>query len=94
MALTAIIHTQGEDAFAADLDEVPNPNHTFVLLRNMRKKDGKQLAYLADDTKTVLYAWHKITFMELIGEAAASASTVTAKPAGTTVLGFFRDDDD
>jgi hypothetical protein len=92
MALTAIVHIQGEDAFAAELDELPNPNHNFLLLRNMRRKDGKPLPYVADDASAVLYAWNRITFVELMGDFGAPAPEVAAKAAGTTVLGFFRDE--
>lgn len=94
MAITAIVHIVGEDAFMADLDEMPNPTHTFLMLRNMRKKDGKQLTYLSDDASAFLYAWTRITFIELLGDVAGVPSpTKAAAPQGTTVLGFFRDDD-
>ncbi len=93
MALKAIVHIQGEDAFAADLDEIPNPSHNFLLMRNMRKKDGKELAYVDMDTSIVLYSWNRITFVELVGDVGAPAPGAAAKPAGTTVLGFFRDDE-
>jgi hypothetical protein len=105
VAITAIVHILGEDAIMAELDDVPNPTHQFVLLRNMRQKDGKDLAYIADGAQAFLYAWHKITFIELMSDVALPQTVGTApvdavlgmtgglKPAGTTVLGFFRDDD-
>jgi hypothetical protein len=93
MAFTAIVHIQGEDAFAAELDELPNPSHNFLMMRNMRKKDGKPLPYVADEATAVLYSWNRITFVELMGDIGAPAPGAAAKPAGTTVLGFFRDED-
>jgi hypothetical protein len=108
MTIPAIVHILGEDAILADLDSVPNPTHQFLMLRNVRKKDGKPLAYIADEAQVVLYAWHKITFLELmvdvqLPESASPAAQGTVKtgvaaangqkPAGTTVLGFFRDDE-
>jgi hypothetical protein len=52
------------------------------------------LTYIADGATAFLYSWNRITFIELMGEVpgavAVAASTV---PQGTSVLGFFRDDD-
>jgi hypothetical protein len=94
MAISAVIHLVGEDAFMAELDQMPDPTHTFIMCRNMRKKDGKPLAFLTDGASAYLYAWSRITFIELMGEVAgavAAARPVTSQ--GTTVLGFFRDED-
>jgi hypothetical protein len=106
MAIPAIIHMVGEDAILGDLDGVPNPTHQFLLIRNVRKKDNKPLAYVADGSEVFLFAWHRITFVEIMADiqlqdsgGSVSAGTVGAtngaapKPAGTTVLGFFRDDE-
>jgi hypothetical protein len=107
MGIPAIIHLAGEDAILGELDSPPDPTHNFIVLRNVRKKDGKSLAYLAEGVELVLYAWHRITFLEIMvdikiaagapGASAAApamvgATTPQQTPAGTTVLGFFRDD--
>lgn len=89
----AIVHLQGEDAILADLDELPDPNHNYIVLRNIRKKDGKPLAYVAEGATAFLYSWNRISFIEMMGEVMSSARAEPAKPAGTTVLGFFREDD-
>ena len=105
MAIPAIVHIQGEDAILGDLDEVPNPTHQFLFLRNIRRKDGKPLNYVAEGAEVFLYAWHRITFVEIMSNVSLPASngiekmtgqigvTGTLKPAGTTVLGFFREDE-
>jgi hypothetical protein len=94
MAIPAVIHILGEDAVLGDLDELPNPTHNFVLIRNMRKKDGKPLPYIADGATAFLYGWSRITFIELMSDVAGlpHAAAAAAAPA-TAVLGFFRDDD-
>ncbi|HEY7035770.1 MAG TPA: hypothetical protein VH482_30815 [Thermomicrobiales bacterium] len=93
MATIAIVHLQGEDAILADLDELPDPNHNYVVLRNIRKKDGKPLSYVAEGATAFLYSWNRISFIEMMGEIPGSQRIEAAKPAGTTVLGFFREDD-
>jgi hypothetical protein len=93
MAVAAIVHLYGEDAILGDLDEMPDPRDNFVLLRNLRKKDGKELSYVANGATAFLYSWNRISFIELMGELPGSPRAETAKPVGTTVLGFFREDD-
>ena len=93
MSVTAIVHLTGEDAVLGDLDEIPDPRHNYIMLRNLRKKDGKALSYVADGATAFLYAWSRISFIELMGEIPGSIRSDSIKPAGTTVLGFFREDD-
>jgi hypothetical protein len=105
VAIPAIIHILGEDAIYGELDEPPNPLHQFLFLRNIRQKDGKSLTYVSDGAEVFLYAWHKITFVEIMSNislpstngATPTVGVVGApssqKAAGTTVLGFFRDDE-
>lgn len=94
MAIPAVIHIIGEDAFLADLEEMPNPTHTYISMSNMRKKDGKLLPYITDGATSFLYAWSRITFIEIMGDHPGAASAVkTPGPQGTTVLGFFRDEE-
>jgi hypothetical protein len=94
MAIPAIIHIVGEDAIVADLDELPNPTHSYIMLKNMRTKNGKELTYLTDGAITFLYAWSRITFIELMTDVSPVAIKAEPDaPKGTTVLGFFRDDE-
>ncbi len=94
MAITVVVHLSGEDAFLADLDELPSPMSLYVVLRNLRKKDGKPLMYLTDGAKTVLYPWTRITFIETMDEPSSVEPLSRSGAAkGTTILGFYRDDD-
>ena len=92
MAITAIVHIIGEDAFAAELDQMPDPTHAFVAMRNIRRKDGKVVNYLTDGALSVLYSWTRITFIEIMSGDAAGAANDRKPAAATTVLGFFRED--
>jgi hypothetical protein len=94
MSIPAVIHILGEDAVFGELDTLPDPTHTFILVRNMRKKDGKALTYVSDGATAFLYSWHRITFIELMS-AVEGPSPVSAQatPRGTTVIGFFRDEE-
>jgi hypothetical protein len=105
MGIPAIVHIVGEDAIYGELDDVPDPTHQFLVLRSISQKDRKPLNYIDDRAEIFLYAWHRITFVELLRDVLMPSSIGTGpktgalgvtgglKPAGTTVLGFFRDDD-
>jgi hypothetical protein len=94
LALSAVVHIHGEDAFLADLDDLPNPIHNYVLMRNIRKKDGKPLTYVSDGATAFMYSWDRITFIELMGEVSANGKAPVSTAQGTTILGFFREGDD
>ena len=105
MSIPAIVHIVGEDAIYGELDDVPDPTHQFLVLRAISQKDRKPLNYIDDRAEVFLYAWHRITFVEIMKDVTMPTSVGTGpktsglgmtnglKPAGTTVLGFFRDDE-
>jgi hypothetical protein len=94
MSIPAVIHIMGKFAIFGDLDTLPGPKHHFIVVRNMRKKDGKPLAYLTEGATAILYSCNRITFIELMREVAGAAPAIAAStPQATAVLGCFRDDD-
>jgi hypothetical protein len=92
--MTAIVHLAGEDAFLAELDDLPNPIHNYLLMRNIRKKDGKPLTYVTEGATVFLYSWNRITFIELMSEVPVNGKAPVSTAAGTTILGFFREGDE
>jgi hypothetical protein len=63
---TVILHLTGEDPLVADLDNDPEPGDQFIRVTNMRKRDGKPVSYLAAGVQSVIYPWHRITFIEMM----------------------------
>ena len=66
MAKTVILHIMGEDPVLADLENDPQPGDNFLRVSNMRKRDGKDVPYLAAGVQSVIFPWHRITFVELM----------------------------
>lgn len=66
MVRTIILHIMGEDPVLADIDKEPEPTDAFIKVTNVRKKDGKDVAYLAPGVQAVLFPWHRVTFIELM----------------------------
>ncbi len=95
MALTAIIHFVGEDAIVGDLAEMPATTQQYIVVRNVRRKDGKMVPYVEPDAKAFIFPLARITFIELMGEVSeiATASNGATPAKGTTIFGFFREDE-
>lgn len=66
MAKTVVLHLSGEDPVIADLEQDPQPNDNYIKVSNLRKRDGKDVGYLTAGVQSVIYPWHRITFLELM----------------------------
>lgn len=66
MAKTIILHIAGEDPVLADIDQEPQPTDAFIKVTNMRKRDGKEVPYLAAGVQAVIFPWHRVTFIEIM----------------------------
>ena len=66
MARTVVLHIMGEDPVLADLDQEPQPSDAFIKVSNLRKRDGKDVNYLTPGVQSVIYPWHRITFLEIM----------------------------
>ena len=66
MAKTVVLHLGGEDPILADLDQDPQPSDNYLKVSNLRKRDGKDVSYLTAGVQSVIYPWHRITFLELM----------------------------
>ncbi|MFL5807140.1 MAG: hypothetical protein ACJ8CR_36100 [Roseiflexaceae bacterium] len=66
MAKTVVLHLAGEDPILADLDQDPQPSDNYIKVSNLRKRDGKDVTYLTAGVQSVLYPWHRVTFLEIM----------------------------
>ena len=81
MAKTIILHVIGEDPIVAEIEQDPQPGDMFVRVSNMRRRDGKEVANITAGVQSVIYPWHRITFLEMM---------VSEQEKGQ-VIDFFRD---
>lgn len=61
-----IVHIMNEEAFVADIEEMPNPTDTFLTFSNPRKRDGKPVSFGAEGSAAFMVPWHRITYIELV----------------------------
>ena len=68
---TVIVHVMNEDPILAEMEELPSPTDTSVTFTNPRRRDNKPLHYVEVDSLSVIFPWHRISFIEVLpGEEA------------------------
>ncbi len=66
MALTVIVHISNADPFVAEIEEFPSPRDNFLQCSNARGRDGKSLHYVDEDATSLIFPWHRISFVEIM----------------------------
>src|SRR3954451_8510660 len=66
MAKKIIVHIVGEDPVQAEIEQQPQPTDNFLIVTNLRRRDGKDVNYLAPGCEQVLFPWSRITFIEFM----------------------------
>jgi hypothetical protein len=62
---TVVVHLTGEDPFVAEIEELPKPTDQSATFINPRRRDNKPLHYIEDQTISVIFPWHRISFIEV-----------------------------
>ena len=63
---TVLVHIQSDDPVLGEVDELPNPSDALIVVKNPRRKDGKDVYYLDANVTTVIYPVIRINFIEII----------------------------
>lgn len=66
MPINVILHISNEEPILGDIEEMPKPGDSVLVLNNPRKRDGKDIPYLAADVTTVIWPWEKVNFLEIM----------------------------
>ena len=61
-----IVHLSNEDPFVADMDELPERGDTCVTFFNPRMRDGKPLRYVTHGMSSIVFPWHRVSFIEVM----------------------------
>ncbi len=63
---TIIVHLLNEDSVLGEVDELPKKGDSLLQLKNPRRKDGKDVAYLEPNVTQVYWPLHKVTLIEVL----------------------------
>jgi len=66
MPHSVILHISGETSIAGEIEELPKPTDTIILVLNPRQKDGKDLHYLDNNVTKVIWPLSKVSFIEIL----------------------------
>ena len=61
-----LIHINNEDPVLGEVTELPGPNDLTILVKNPRRKDGKDLPFLESNVTTVIWPMSRIMYIEVL----------------------------
>lgn len=61
-----LLHLVGEDPVLGEIEELPTPTATSILLKSPRKRDGKDLHYIDANVTTVIWPMSRVNFIEVL----------------------------
>ncbi len=62
-----VLHIAGEESVAGEVEELPKLTDTIIIVHNPRRRDGKELHYLDNNTVTVIWPMARVGFIEVLG---------------------------
>lgn len=69
MALQVLVHLNNEEPFAADMEDMPPPGATYVMLSNPRTKEGRHVTWVSPGAFRFMFPLSRISFIEIMMSA-------------------------
>ena len=63
---TILIHLANEDPVLGEVDQLPAVTDTNILVKNPRRRDGKDLPNLMSNVTLVIWPMVRISFIEIV----------------------------
>jgi hypothetical protein len=63
---TVLMHILNEDPILGEIEKLPDPSDTIVILKNPRRKDGKDLYYLEANVTTAIWPISRLVLIEVM----------------------------
>lgn len=64
--ISIIAHINNEDPILGEIDQSFNSTDQLIILKNPRRKDGKDVHYLEPSVSTIIIPMHRINFVEIM----------------------------
>lgn len=61
-----LIHINNEDPVLGEMDSLPGATDLLMVVKNPRRRDGKDLHYLEANVSTVIWPVSRVNFIEVI----------------------------
>ncbi len=66
MPFTIVLHIQNADPVLGEVEDIPSPTDSLVVVKNPRRVDGKDLHFLHENVVTVLWPIDRLNFIEVL----------------------------
>ncbi len=66
MAYSLVLHLSGDVPVIGEVEELPKPTDTIIILSNPRQRDGKDLHYLEQNVVKVIWPLERVTLIEVL----------------------------
>ena len=66
MAYGIVLHVSGEVPIFGEVEELPKPSDSMIVVNNPRSREGKDLHYLQADVVQVIWPVSKLNFIEIM----------------------------
>ena len=63
---TLLVHVLNDDPVMGEVDDLPNPTDQILVIKNPRRKDGKDLPYVEANVTTLIWPLSRVTFIEVM----------------------------
>lgn len=63
---TLLLHISNEEPVLGEVEEMPSVTDILVIVKNPRKRDGKDLPYLEQNVTQVIWPMSRINYIEVI----------------------------
>ncbi|MDR3574780.1 MAG: hypothetical protein P4L50_13020 [Anaerolineaceae bacterium] len=63
---SVIIHIQNEDPILGEMETIPSPGDTMLIVKNPRRRDGKDLTFIDANVSTVVWPVSRVNFIEVM----------------------------
>jgi hypothetical protein len=61
MPITILVHITNEDPVVGEIEAMPDPKDTLIVVKNPRRRDGKDVHYLGEGITTVVWPVSRIS---------------------------------
>ena len=66
MPLSILVHIANEEPIMAEIDELPGVGDSIIMLKNPRRRDGKDIHYLQANVVSLILPINQIAFVEVL----------------------------
>ena len=66
MPHTVILHISGEPSVVGEVEELPKPTDTIIVVSNPRLRDGKDIHFLEHNVVKVIWPLQKLALIEVL----------------------------